>query len=263
MKFYKYEGTGNDFIMIDNRSQFFPKQKSDFVVRLCHRHFGIGADGLILLENDLEADFRMIYYNSDGNQSSMCGNGGRCIVNFAQKLGIIKEKTNFVATDGLHFATIKNNVVALQMQNVSDIKVTNRNVFLDTGSPHHIIFTEYIEDIDVKTKGTKIRYSTMYKKIGGTNVNFVEQLDENYFAMRTYERGVEDETLSCGTGAVAVAIAMHKTKRTNSNEIEIKTCGGILVVSFENVGENYTNIFLKGVTDCVFEGDFLQTQNYL
>jgi len=257
MKFYKYEGTGNDFIVIDNRNQFFPKQDNDFVVRLCHRRFGIGADGLILLENDLDTDFRMIYYNSDGNQSSMCGNGGRCIVSFAQKLGIIKEKTNFIATDGLHFATIKNNIVALQMQNISDIKVTKINVFLDTGSPHHIIFTEHIEDIDVKTEGTKIRYSDVYKKIGGTNVNFVEQLDENYFAVRTYERGVEDETLSCGTGAVAVAIAMHKTKRTNSNEIEIKTRGGNLIVSFENTGENYTNIFLEGTAYCVFEGDFL------
>jgi len=256
MKFYKYQGTGNDFIIIDNREQFFPKENKDFVYKLCRRYFGIGADGLILLEKDLETDFRMIYYNSDGNQSSMCGNGGRCIVNFAKKLGIIKNKTIFNAIDGQHFATIQdNNIVALQMKNVNTININNRNVFLNTGSPHHIVFTNDLEEIDVKTKGAKIRYSSKYEKIGGSNVNFVEQLDDSYFAVRTYERGVEDETLSCGTGAVAVAIAMHKTKKTKQNKIEIKTKGGNLFVSFENIAESYTNIFLEGTTFCVFEGN--------
>jgi len=258
MKFYKYQGTGNDFVMIDNRKKSFPKEKTDFIASLCNRNFGIGADGLILLEDDLETDFRMIYYNSDGNQSSMCGNGGRCIVHFAQKLGIIRDKTTFIATDGLHFATIKeSNIVALQMQDIDAIKTTENYVFLNTGSPHHVVFTNYLGDINVKEEGAKIRYSDLYEKIGGSNVNFVEQLEENYFSVRTYERGVENETLSCGTGAVAVAIAMYKTKKTISREIKIKTTGGNLVVSFEYEKEGYTNVFLEGPTYCVFEGKFL------
>jgi len=257
MKFYKYQGTGNDFIMIDNRKKFFPKEKTDFITTLCNRNFGIGADGLILLEEDIETDFRMIYYNSDGNQSSMCGNGGRCIVNFAQKLEIIKKQTTFIATDGTHFAiTKKNNVVALQMQNIDTIKTAENYVFLNTGSPHHVVLTDYLEDMDVKTEGAKIRYSNLYQKIAGSNVNFVEQLGENYFSIRTYERGVENETLSCGTGSVAVAIAMHETKKTASNTIKIKTKGGNLMVSFEYKKGNYTNIFLEGTACCVFEGNF-------
>jgi len=257
MKFYKYQGTGNDFVMIDNRKEDFPKEKTDFIATLCNRNFGIGADGLILLENDSETDFRMIYYNSDGKQSSMCGNGGRCIVSFAQKLGIIKDETTFIATDGQHFASIKEDIVALQMQNTDIIKTTKNYVFLDTGSPHHVILTDYLEDIDVKTEGAKIRYSNLYEKIGGSNVNFVEQLGENYFSVRTYERGVENETLSCGTGAIATAIGMHKIKKTVFNKIEIQTKGGNLNVSFEYEKENYTNILLKGATQCVFEGNFL------
>jgi len=258
MKFYKYQATGNDFVIIDNRKKFFPKEKTDFIAILCDRNFGIGADGLILLENDLETDFRMIYYNSDGNQSSMCGNGGRCIVHFAQKLGIIRDKTTFIATDGLHFATIKdNNIVALQMQDIDTIKTTENYVFLDTGSPHHVVFTDYLEDINVEEEGAKIRYSNLYEKIGGSNVNFVEQLDKNYFWVRTYERGVENETLSCGTGAVAVAITTHKTAKTTSKKIEIKTKGGNLAVSFDYIDRNYCNIFLEGTTYCVFEGKFL------
>lgn len=253
MKFYKYQGTGNDFVMIDNRDNSFPKENISLVAKLCDRRFGIGADGLILLENDEQTDFRMVYYNSDGNQSSMCGNGGRCIVAFAQRLGIIGDKTTFIATDGLHFATIENNVISLQMKDVDDVKITDEYVYLNTGSPHHVVLVEDLEKYDVKNQGAKIRYSDLYGK-EGTNVNFVTQITEDFFAVRTYERGVEDETLSCGTGATAVAIAMYALKKTNSTEISIKVIGGDLKVSFCK-RDGYEEVFLKGKADFVFEGN--------
>lgn len=255
MKFYKYQGTGNDFVMIDNREKFFPKHNTDLIARLCDRRFGIGADGLILLENDTETDFRMVYYNSDGNESSMCGNGGRCIVAFARQLGIIKDQTTFIATDGPHFATIETNRVSLQMKDVDEVAIFKNHVFLDTGSPHHVEFSDDLENMDVKTEGAKIRYSDLYGK-AGSNVNFVKQLGENYFAIRTYERGVEDETLSCGTGATAVAIAMDMLKKVTSQEIGVKVIGGDLKVSYtkDNI---YKNIFLIGEAIFVYEGIFL------
>ncbi len=253
MKFYKYQGTGNDFVIIDNRNNSFPKNNTALVAKLCDRRFGIGADGLILLEDDIETDFRMVYYNSDGNQSSMCGNGGRCIVAFAQKIGIITDKATFIATDGKHFATIKNNVVSLQMKDVDDVKIEKDYVFLNTGSPHHVVLVEELEKYDVKNQGAKIRYGDLYGK-EGSNINFVTQTGQNSFALRTYERGVEDETLSCGTGATAVAIAMHALKKTNSEEVALKVMGGDLKVSFCK-RDNYENVFLTGEADYVFEGD--------
>lgn len=252
MKFYKYQGTGNDFVMIDNRDNSFPKDNTDLVARLCDRRFGIGADGLILLENDSETDFRMVYYNSDGNQSSMCGNGGRCIVAFAKKLGIIQNETTFIATDGLHFATIENDIVSLQMKDVEEVTVFENYVFLDTGSPHHVVLVDDLKNLDVKIEGAKIRYSDLYGKVG-SNVNFVKQTGENSFTIRTYERGVEDETLSCGTGATAVAIAMDRLKKTTSDEIHIRVMGGELKVSFHKT-DKYENVFLMGKAEYVFEG---------
>lgn len=252
MKFYKYQGTGNDFVMIDNRDNSFPKHDNQLVAKLCDRRFGIGADGLILLENDTETDFRMVYYNSDGNESSMCGNGGRCIVAFAKKLGIIENQTTFIATDGLHFATIDGDVVSLQMKDVEEVKVNENYVFLDTGSPHHVEFVEDLSHFDVKNHGSKIRYSDLYGK-AGSNVNFVKQIGEDTFQIRTYERGVEDETLSCGTGATAVAIAMYEIGKALSNEISIQVQGGALSVAFEK-NSKYNSVFLKGPAQFVFEG---------
>lgn len=254
MKFYKYQGTGNDFVMIDNRDNSFPKNDVSHIAHLCDRRFGIGADGLILLENDDQTDFRMVYYNSDGNESSMCGNGGRCIVAFAKMLGIIENQTTFIATDGLHFATIEGDVVSLQMKDVEEIKVSDNYVFLDTGSPHHVEFVEDLSHFDVKTQGAKIRYGELYGE-KGSNVNFVKQIDEKTFAIRTYERGVEDETLSCGTGATAVAIAMFELGKTTSKEVEIQVQGGELTVSF-NKTNTYNSVFLKGSAQFVFDGDF-------
>lgn len=253
-EFYKYQGTGNDFVMIDNRTNFFPKDNIKLIEQLCNRRFGIGADGLILLENDSETDFKMVYYNSDGNQSSMCGNGGRCLVAFAKKLNVIENQTVFIATDGLHHATIsEDGIVSLQMKSVDAVKKTPEYVFLDTGSPHHIQMVEELEHFDVKNSGAKIRYSDLYGN-AGSNVNFVKQVSENTFAIRTYERGVEDETLSCGTGATAAAIAMYSIGKTNLNTVQINVQGGKLEISFDKTHEKFTNVFLKGPAEFVFKG---------
>jgi diaminopimelate epimerase len=253
LTFYKYQGTGNDFVMIDNRTQFFPKADISLVHQLCDRHFGIGADGLILLENDFDSDFKMAYYNADGNESTMCGNGGRCIVAFAHQLGIISNKTSFNAVDGLHYATIENGTVSLQMIDVSDIQVHSDAVFAYTGSPHHVQLVENLSEFPVCTVGKKIR-TEVYGK-AGSNINFVEQINDCTFKVRTYERGVEDETLACGTGVTAVAIAMHKTNKTTSNSIILPVEGGELNVTFEVENDTYTNVFLKGSAEFVFKGN--------
>ncbi len=251
IKFYKYQGAGNDFIMIDNRSEKFLKN-TEIIAKLCHRNFGIGADGLILLENDKSADFKMEYYNLDGNQSTMCGNGGRCIVAFAHKLGIFKEKTKFNAIDGPHYAKIKNDVVSLQMIDIKDIEIKKTHCFLNTGSPHHVEMIENITDFDVFNEGRKIR-NTIYGN-EGSNVNFVEQINHNTFKIRTYERGVEDETLACGTGATAVAIAMYKTQKTTEKTINLIAKGGNLSVSFDVENNIFKNVFLTGKAEFVFKG---------
>jgi len=254
IEFHKYQGTGNDFVMIDNRSGSFPKSDTIFIAHLCDRRFGIGADGLILLENDLDYDFRMVYFNTDGNESSMCGNGGRCLVAFARSLHAIATEITFIATDGPHFATIENDgTVALQMKDVDEVKITSDYVFLDTGSPHHVQLSDDLANLDIKTKGAAIRYSDLYGK-NGSNVNFVKQENENTFSMRTYERGVEDETLSCGTGVTAVAIAMNALSKTKSNVVHLNVEGGKLDVSFEVLNGKFSNVFLKGPATFVFKG---------
>ena len=254
LQFYKYQGTGNDFIMIDNRSNTFPKNDIQLINKLCDRQFGIGADGLILMETSTKSDFTMVYYNADGNEGSMCGNGGRCIVAFAKHLGLIKEEANFEAIDGLHNAFIKNGIVNLQMIDVTTIDVTNTHSFLNTGSPHHVQFSDSIAGIDIKESGAKIRYGSPYFK-EGTNVNFVEQLSNNSFKVRTYERGVEDETLACGTGVTAVAIAANNSNKTTANSILIEVLGGQLEVSFTKEGNSYKDVFLKGTAQLVFKGN--------
>ena len=250
--FYKYQGTGNDFVIIDNRNLLFPKENTKEVARLCNRNFGVGADGLILLENDEKSDFKMIYFNADGSESTMCGNGGRCIVAFAKKLGIFEESTTFIAIDGLHTATVNNDLVALQMIDVEKIEVCKEYSFLDTGSPHHVQLAEDLENYRVDIAGKRIRKSYGEE---GSNVNFVEKIDENYFDLRTYERGVEAETLACGTGATATAIAMHKTRETHGTTVDIKVLGGELQISFDENNGVYTNIFLKGPATLVFKGE--------
>ena len=254
LEFYKYQGTGNDFVMIDNRSNIFPKENTQLVAHLCDRRFGIGADGLILLDSDTDTDFRMVYYNSDGNLSSMCGNGGRCLVAFAKKLNVIQDETTFIATDGLHYATVAaDGIVSSQMIDVTEIKNTAEYSFLNTGSPHHVQLVEDLEHYNVKENGAAIRYGALYGQ-QGSNINFVKKIDDTTFSLRTYERGVEDETLACGTGATAVAIAMNATGQTDLNAINLNVEGGKLAVSFDKKDGKYTKVFLKGPAEFVFKG---------
>lgn len=258
LHFYKYQGTGNDFVMVDNRDLSFPKENRQFIETICHRRLGVGADGLILLENDEKYDFRMIYYNSDGRESSMCGNGGRCVVAFAKRLKIIEKQALFIATDGEHYAQIDaNDHVRLQMKSVDSIEVNTDFIFLNTGSPHHVTMVDNVEEIDVKTEGAKIRYGNLYEKQGGTNVNFVTQLNEREFRVRTYERGVEDETYSCGTGATAVALSMYHIGKTQEKEIDLQTPGGTLKVLFERKKNGFDSIYLCGAATFVFEGNYV------
>ena len=251
--FYKYQGTGNDFVMIDNRLETFNKKDTKKVAFLCDRRFGIGADGLILLENHETSDFKMVYFNADGNESTMCGNGGRCLVAFAKYLNIVNDQATFEAIDGMHDAIIEDDIIKLQMQNVDEVKKHEKHVFLNTGSPHHVQIESNLKALDIKTEGAKIRYGNLYNE-AGTNVNFVSKINDNTFAVRTYERGVEDETLSCGTGVTAVALAMHYIGETEKNLITLHTEGGELQVSFNKKENAYQNIWLIGPAKQVFKG---------
>jgi diaminopimelate epimerase len=251
IKFFKYHGTGNDFILINSFEKEIKFTKEDIRL-LCHRRFGVGADGLMLLKKSEEYDFEMDFYNSDGNKGSMCGNGGRCIVAFAKDSEIIKDKTVFLAPDGVHKAMYySHNKIKLQLKDVSKIEEHSLGLFLDTGSPHLVIYNED-NNIDVYSEGHKIRYSDFYKK-NGVNVNFVvynNSIKEIY----TYERGVENQTYSCGTGTVASAISLNKTKGIKS-PVKLKTLGGDLIVYFENTKKDfYNNIWLEGPVVKVFEG---------
>lgn len=252
--FYKYQGTGNDFIIIDNRSLKIDKTDTKRVAQLCDRRFGIGADGLILLENHDTADFKMVYYNADGNESSMCGNGGRCITHFARFLDIITDKATFEAIDGLHKTVIDGEKVELQMTNVEGVSKQNNAVVLDTGSPHYVTLTEDLQAMNVDVSGASIRNSDLFKA-EGINVNFVEPKSEDVFAVRTFERGVEAETLSCGTGVTAVAIAMHYLNKTDKNTITLNTQGGVLQVKFDVNPNGYNDIWLIGPATQVFKGN--------
>ena len=252
--FYKYQGTGNDFIIVDNRQAIISKNDTKLIRHYCDRKFGIGADGFILLENDNSADFKMVYFNADGNESSMCGNGGRCIVAFAKFLNLIGDSCSFTAIDGLHHATITKDIVKLQMQDVSGVQAYETHTFLNTGSPHHVQFEANIDDFDIKKVGASIRYEAPYFE-EGSNVNFVSKISASQFRVRTYERGVEDETLSCGTGVTAVAIAMHASGETDYDSINLDTEGGPLSVSFKKQKDKYTQVYLKGPAVQVFKGE--------
>jgi len=254
MTFYKYQGTGNDFVVIDNRNGFFPKDNHSMIAEICNRKYGIGADGLLLLENNSKVDFTMAYYNADGKLGSMCGNGGRCIVHFANFLNIINENIVFEAIDGLHEASIHNAIISLKMNDVAAINVNSNSVFLNTGSPHHIEMVEDLKNYNVVENGSLIRNKTYGKE--GSNINFVEKIGTNLFAVRTYERGVEAETLSCGTGVTAVAIALFETNRINTNSVELHTEGGNLLVHFNKFNDVYYDVYLEGPAKQVFKGEW-------
>ncbi len=252
--FSKYQGTGNDFIIIDNRDGKLAELDLQTVKKLCDRRFGIGADGLIILAAKEGYDFEMIYYNSDGNQSTMCGNGGRCIVRFAYDLGIHKNNYTFLAIDGAHEASIDlDNSIRLKMQDVVEVEEHADYSVLNTGSPHYIKFGNGVRHLDVKKEGHLIRYSSAFENTG-INVNFVEITGPYSIYVRTYERGVEDETLSCGTGVTAAALASAHNER-GFNEVQVITNGGKLSVEFNKTDDkSFSDIYLCGPATFVFKG---------
>lgn len=254
IKFCKYQGTGNDFILIDNREEKIRLTKEE-IASLCHRRFGIGADGLMLLESAEGYDFYMRYYNSDGAESSMCGNGGRCITAFAKSLHMGVDTVSFLAIDGPHEARIlPDGTISLSMQDVTELQEENGCVILDTGSPHYILWTDKVSQIDVAGKGREIRNLPAFEP-NGINVNFVKK-EGNALTMRTYERGVEDETYSCGTGATAAAIAASGNK-TGNFKYRVETLGGLLEVTFlKKTANQATEVWLTGPATMVFEGHF-------
>lgn len=253
--FFKYQGTGNDFVIIDNRNGHDLKLDMEQVKRICDRKFGIGADGLMLLNDKSGYDFEMVYFNSDGREGTMCGNGGRCLVKFADSIGIQRESYKFIATDGEHEARIDGNgIVYLKMNDVDMIVNHHSDFLVDTGSPHYVKMVPHVNNFDVVKKGREIRYSKEFEK-DGINVNFVEQLDEpDKIFVRTYERGVENETLSCGTGVTAAALVCYHNEN-GFNEVEVKTLGGRLNVEFDRIDDGkFRNIWLCGPAERVFDG---------
>ncbi len=253
--FYKYQGTGNDFILVDNRDNSFALT-TEQIRHLCDRRFGIGADGLMTLNEKEGYDFEMKYYNSDGREGSMCGNGGRCIVKFAYHLGIHRALYRFLAADGDHEAEIDiSGIVSLKMKNVQKITKYHNDFVLDTGSPHYVKLVGNVMQLDVYKKGHEIRNSKDFRE-SGINVNFVEQdINNDKITVRTFERGVENETYSCGTGVTASALVCYHNE-IGFNEVEVKTLGGKLTVEFDRTEDDqFNNIWLCGPTERVFEGE--------
>ncbi|MCJ8167536.1 diaminopimelate epimerase [Pontibacter sp. E15-1] len=249
--FYKYQGTGNDFVMVDNRKHTFPTEDETLVKQLCDRRTGVGADGLILLQDHPDYDFEMLYYNADGRLGSMCGNGARCTVRFARQLGVIEDVACFLAADGEHQASVERDLIQLKMNDVRQVEQIGQDYFLNTGSPHYVRFVDDVQHLNVYEEGRAVRYNDRFAA-EGTNVNFVERISEDEIFVRTYERGVEDETLSCGTGVTACALVagllgLH-------SPVKVKTLGGELEVSFEQNGDGFKYIFLNGPAKLVFSG---------
>ncbi len=252
--FSKYQGTGNDFIIIDDRKGLLSSVSGQQISQLCDRRFGIGADGLVLIREHLELDFRMIYFNADGNEGSMCGNAGRCAVAFTKSLGMIQDTARMETFDGLHEASIlQDGTISLGMKAVTQINASEDGYLLDTGSPHLVLFRSNIDLISVFDEGRKIRYSEPFMP-SGVNINFVESSDNEIY-VRTYERGVENETLSCGTGIVASAICSAFRTGTDKNSFPVRTKGGDLSVRFSRKGDtHFDDIRLEGPAGFVFEG---------
>lgn len=252
--FFKYQATGNDFVLIDNRDGKYGHLTTDQVRWLCDRRFGIGGDGLMLLNKKDGYDFDMKYYNSDGREGSMCGNGGRSIVRFAHHLGLIGHHATFTAVDGVHEGTLGNgDWVRLKMNPVHKITKADGHFVLDTGSPHYVTHVDKVRDLPVKETGAAIRYSEPFAE-KGINVNFVELNADGSIFVRTYERGVEDETFSCGTGVTASALVGARAK--GPGKVDVQTLGGRLQVEFTKVSDNdFEDIWLCGPATFVFKGE--------
>ena len=255
IQFYKYQGTGNDFVILDNREHAYDNLTAKQVKHICDRRFGIGADGLMLLNLKEGYDFEMVYYNADGNPSTMCGNGGRCLVKFAHQMGIHKLTYKFIAIDGEHDAEIEDDhTIRLKMKDVDTVEEHSTHMVLNTGSPHYIKFTNDVANTDVKEAGKNIRYNQHFAE-EGINVNFVETTGQDSIFVRTYERGVEDETLSCGTGVTAASLMSAHNER-GFNRVEVRTYGGFLSVEFNKIGDkHFTDIWLCGPATFVYKGE--------
>ena len=255
IQFDKYQGAGNDFIILDNRPGKYSPITRFQITFLCNRFKGIGADGLIMINYNKSSDFQMQYFNSNGYESSFCGNGARCAVAFAHEKKMITSTTTFFAVDGFHAATyISPLEVHLKMNEVTEFIFEDNAIITDTGSPHYIKFVKDIDAVDVKKEGAAVRYSDVFMP-AGINVNFIEKEDKTNFKIRTYERGVEDETMACGTGAVAAALGIHYSKQSgDANEINLTAPGGNLKVSFDVTEGKYHDIFLIGPANYVFSG---------
>lgn len=255
IQFAKYQGAGNDFILLDNRSGQLPDLNQSQIESLCNRHKGIGADGLIIIHSDTHSDFRMQYFNADGRESSLCGNGGRCAVAFAYHHKIIGRKTSFQAIDGLHTAQYYDPTkIELKMQDVKEIHQLGSDFTLNTGSPHYVKMVKGIDQIQVLQEGAALRYDKRFQP-DGLNINFVEKLSPTHYKIRTYERGVEGETLACGTGTVAAALVMHHSGASEKETtLFFDAPGGALTVSFQENEAQYNTIYLTGPAQFVFSG---------
>lgn len=253
--FFKYQGTGNDFVILDNRQGTYSNLTVEQIKFLCDRRFGVGSDGLMMLQEKAGYDFEMKYYNSDGREGSMCGNGGRCLVKFAQHAGIKKEMYHFIASDGEHEAEIDfDGIVSLKMKDVKGIEEYNGDSVLDTGSPHYVKIVSNVKELDVFKKGREVRYNDDFAE-KGINVNFVQNKDDDEIIVRTYERGVEDETYSCGTGVTAAALVCYHNEN-GYNDVTVFTKGGKLTVEYDKTDEaTFSNIWLCGPAEKVYEGD--------
>ncbi len=255
ISFEKYQGAGNDFIIIDNRAGHFPKDEAGLIARMCQRRFSIGADGLILIEHAPQAHFKMIYFNADGYEGSLCGNGARCAVAFAHKHGICPQSVVFEAYDGMHEAEVLSNEIKLKMQDVTEVNAMSPEAwFLDTGSPHYVQWVKELAAFPVLQEGRRIRYADPFGP-KGTNVNFIEHKSPGTIAIRTYERGVEDETYACGTGATAAALAA--ALRGMPSPVKVEALGGTLTVYFRMLSPgHFTDIYLQGPAVFVFRGEY-------
>lgn len=258
LHFYKYQGAGNDFVIFDGRKGAI-NLNTEQIKHIADRHFGIGSDGLIVLKNSSQADFQMLFYNPDGTSGMMCGNGGRCIVRFAKDIKIVVTNVmSFLAPDGLHFANIvDDNTVALKMQDVENVEMYNEGIWLDSGTSHFVVKKDDVKKVDVLKTGKKLRNDARFKKHNGTNVDFYSIIEENKLLIRTYERGVENETLACGTGIVATALAysVETNKADGKHSIIIDTLHDSLKVEFVKKENKFSNIMLIGGAKKVFEGD--------
>ncbi len=255
INFFKYQATGNDFVILDNRKNEYDNIQEEQIRKICEKKFGVGADGLIMLNTKVGFDFEMKYYNADGKRGSLCGNGSRCLIKFYHHLGLHQKSYKFLASDGEHEATISDDgIVSLKMKDVVALASYHGDFIVNTGSPHYIKLVTKLESLNVYEKGRAIRYSKEFEH-HGINVNFVEELEESeLISVRTYERGVENETLSCGTGVTAAALVCYHNE-AGFNEVKVKTLGGLLTVEYERIDDGfYKNIWLCGPAEKVFEG---------